>query len=331
MNLVTIVNFAMFAVMGIGVLVVGFQLAMGRTSAAIQGGFMLLAIVGVAMFLPSLTSTFTGSDGSVTTTPTTVATSPLSQPAAPSPPELSEPRPQASSRPAPVPAPAEPIDWTLAVYIAAAAVATVGTIGAGWLARSGYARRRARRRAQAEQRQAQLERWQFGVATFNATSEALMDFELKFESDYEDAYFGRPLLGDINEPATAAFWTAYNKAQSLFTETIPTDDAAITGFVDAATAARRAFTQADDNARRKARQGIVTGGHKLTPSELRKLSQARNLMAQAHDASATPEFARTAHTKALDLLDSIGLSIPERLVSKTVLAIEQAHRPALTA
>jgi hypothetical protein len=67
--------------------------------------------------------------------------------------------------------------------------------------------------------------------------------------------FQRPLLADVNEPATAAFYSAYSAAQALHTPAIPSDEDAITAFVAAASSAQRAFESADANARSKAQRG----------------------------------------------------------------------------
>ena len=187
--------------------------------------------------------------------------------------------------------------------------------------------RRARRREHAAQRQKQMDRWAIGVNELNAASEALYSFE----TDPESVYFTRPLLGDVDEPATAAFHTAYSEAQNLRTDTAPTDNKVIDEFVKAAAAARRAFGKADDNARRKARQGIVHAGRKLTGAQRHKVGQARKLMAQARDASSTPGFSQTAHEKALELLDAVGLAVPEHLVDNVNRSLEAVRRAALTA
>jgi hypothetical protein len=218
-------------------------------------------------------------------------------------------------------------DWTWAINAAVilAAIIVVAAIGAGaWWASSA---RRARRREHAARRQKQLDRWAIGVNALNATSEALYSFE----TDPESVYFTRPLLGDVDEPATAAFHSAYAEAQNLRTDTAPADNTAIDEFVTAATAARRAFGKADDNARRKARQGIVHTNRKLTAAERRRVAQARNLMAQARDPSSTRGFSQTAHAKALDLLDAVGLTVPEHLVDNVNRSLEAVRREALTA
>lgn len=249
---------------------------------------------------------------------------------------LGEQAPQSSQAPPP-PQPAAPpaagdsphtaTDWTWAVNAAVilAAIIVVAVIAAGaWWALSA---RRARRREHSARRQEQLDRWATGVNELNATSEALYSFE----TDPESVYFTRPLLGDVDEPATAAFHTAYAEAQTLRTDAAPTDNKVIQEFVTTATAARRAFGKADDNARRKARQGIVHANRKLTAAERRRVGQARNLMAQARDASSTRGFSQTAHAKALELLDAVGLTVPEHLVDNVNRSLEAARREALTA
>lgn len=154
---------------------------------------------------------------------------------------------------------------------------------------------------------------------------------MEFESDVESVYFTRPLLADVTEPLSGVFYTAYGDALSLQIETTPTDDDQISAFVTAANAAQRAFTAANDNALRKARLGVVHGDRKLTPEEKRKLGQARNLVAQALDHANTPELATTAHSKAQELLDEVGVIVPERLATSVVRSIETLHQSALTA
>ncbi|WP_207555075.1 hypothetical protein, partial [Mycobacteroides abscessus] len=140
----------------------------------------------------------------------------------------------------------------------------------------------------------------------------------------------RPLLADVNEPATARFYTAYGEAQALRTDTVPTDDQRIADFLKAAQEALHAFGIADENARRKARIGVVNGDKYLSTGEKRKLDQARKLLAQAMDPAASSSEASAAHAKALELLDSIGVVIPEKLATKGFRAIEQRRQLALT-
>lgn len=121
--------------------------------------------------------------------------------------------------------------WALAVLIGAA----TASIAAG-----GYLLVRRRR---ADQRR----RWQSATATLDDIASAIMAFELDPHSPDT-----RPLLGDVNEPATAHFYAAYTTAQNLRTPAIPGDEQTITAFTSAVTHARRAFEAADLNARRKA-------------------------------------------------------------------------------
>lgn len=227
----------------------------------------------------------------------------------------------------PDPAPTEPIDWTWAAYFAVALLllaATATVIAAIWWALS---RRRAHIRERNARRQTQIDRWNRGLAILNATSDALAEFEF----DKAEVYFNRPLLGVLTEPASAEFYDAYATAVNLKTDDIPIDDDTITTFVNAATKAHTAFTRADENARNKASRGIIHDNQRLNHTQRRKLEQARKFMAQAADASATPEFAHNVHAKALDLLDDVGLHIPRRLIDNVTRSIETAHRAALPA
>lgn len=237
----------------------------------------------------------------------------------------------APSTPPAAPAPQPDVDpaaWLVPMGIAAAGIAAIAAlIGSSIvIARIIAGRRTARGQAQ-QRREAQLQRWAAGEKALNATSGALMEFE----SDVESVYFTRPLLADVTEPLSAAFYTAYSDALSLQLDTVPTDDDQIAAFVTAANAAHRAFTAANDSALHKARRGVVHGDRELTPAEARKLGQARKIFAQALDPANTTEAAATAHSKAQDLLDEVGLIVPERLASTVVRSIEALHQPALTA
>ena len=140
-----------------------------------------------------------------------------------------------------------PTDWRAALDIAGAAtlVALVGgaTVG-GWLLLS-------RRRAGKDRRADQIRRWQIGTKALDDIASAVMTFEM----DPQSVLSTRPLLADVDEPATAAFYSAYSAAQALRTPVIPSDEDAITAFVAAASSAQRAFEAADANARSKAQRG----------------------------------------------------------------------------
>lgn len=248
----------------------------------------------------------------------------LSQTAAPSKPGTK------TAPPPPPPAPThvgagDPFDWSIFGVIAGVAVAIAAVIGLGYVAVHLVGARSQRRADAARVRAAQLQRWEKGQQAMQTISALLMGFE----NDPEAVYFTRPLLADVNEPATAAFYTAFTNARALHLETAPTDDEQISAFVVAATVALQAFTTADDNARRKARLGVIHGDRKLTEPEAHKLEQARKLLAHALDPANTPELATQAHAKAQKLLDEVGLIIPERLTATTVRSIEALHQIAL--
>ena len=236
--------------------------------------------------------------------------------------------PDSSSSPPPAAPPATPdapADWSAVVLVAVIAVAVVALAMVMLFAWRHLTKRRADKRVQQARRADQIEMWQRGLDVLAETQDALMGFE----TDPESVYFTRPLLGDVNEPATATFYTALGAAQTLRTEIVPTDPVLITAFVNAANAARRAFDFADDNARNKARRGISHTGHKLSPQELRKIDQARKFMRQAHDPALTEAHARNALAKALDLLDGAGVVVPERLTATVTKSVETIHRKAL--
>lgn len=293
--------------------------AAGALKALLAGGVMAV-MVGLFPTFVTMGSGLAGSptgQGLIDEILNAPTTSPATASPSPTPPPTTQPDP----------APTEPIDWTWAANLGIALLllaATATVIAAIWWALS---RRRAHIRERNARRQTQIDRWNLGLATLNATSDALAEFEF----DKAEVYFNRPLLGVLTEPASAEFYDAYATAVNLKTDNIPVDDETITTFVNAATKAHTAFTRADENARSKASRGIIHDNQRLNQPQRRKLEQARKLMAQATDASATPDFAHNAHTKALDLLDEVGLYIPTRLIDNVTRSIEATHRAALPA
>lgn len=278
---------------------------------------MALATVALATW-PGMTRTV--SDGIHKTKPTRTEPIPvLTNEPIPS----QEPLPVLTDHPGGGGPAADPISWS---HVGLGALVVLGVALAGFtLWRIGRARSRA-----AAKRRDQVQRWTQGVKALNAASEALIAFEMDFENKPEAAYFDRPLLADVNEPTSARFYAAYGEAQALRTDTVPTDDQHIADFVKAAQEALHAFGIADENARRKARIGVVNDDKHLSMGEKRKLDQARKLLAQAIDPAASSSEASAAHAKALELLDSIGVVIPEKLATKGIRAIEQRRQLALT-
>jgi len=217
------------------------------------------------------------------------------------------------------------VDWRSVIDVAGA-VGMIALLGAGfgggwwWLSR-----RRAKRRAQDERRAVQIRRWNTAAADLAQADAAVMAFEM----DPESVFFTRPLLADVTEPASSAFYTAYSTAHGLHASVVPADDDAITAFVTAASDALRAFEEADANARCKAMRGIVGEGRTLSDAQQNRLAQARTLMAQACDTTASPQFAQVAYRKALALIEEVGVRPPDRLVATTMRAIDTTHRLAL--
>ena len=239
------------------------------------------------------------------------------------------PTPVQAPPPAAPPAPAgpvEPTDWTIVGLVATIAVTVLVMAVLPWFAWRHLTKRGVDKRERQARRDAQIALWAQGLKALDETSEALMEFE----TDPESVYFTRPLLGDVSEPATAAFYTAYGTVQNLCTETIPTESTMVIAFAEAAENARRAFGVADQNARSKARRGISHNGHKLSPEERRKIDQAQKLMRQAHDPALTEAHAHNALTKALALLDDAGVIVPERLTANIAKSIDTIHRKSLT-
>lgn len=243
------------------------------------------------------------------------------------PPVAAPPSPAAPPPPAP-PQPADtPFDWTPVGYIVGILAVIAIVVALVWLSWRVIRRGRARAAEREALRRSQIDWWNIGVTAYAEASDGLWEFE----KDPMSVYITRPLLADISEPASADFYTAYGLATERHAEAIPTDDAGIEAFVTAAKQARDTFVRADDNARRKARLGYTSGGRQFTEHQRNKVDQARKLLTNAFDEGATPQEARAAHAKALELLDAVGVQVPERLVSKLTLSLEQAHRPALSA
>lgn len=248
--------------------------------------------------------------------------------------DITQPADAPAASTPPASAPSQSADWTTVVTVGGIAVAVIIAIALVMLTARylipTVARRRAARGSQMRyeqaRRAAQIELWQLGLHALAETSDAIT----AFETDPESLYFTRPLLADVNEPTTAAFYDAYEAARILRTDTIPADNEMIIAFTDAANAARRAFGVADDNARRKARLGIAHDDRRLTVDERRKIDQAHKLMRQAHDPALTEQHAHNALAKSLSLLDAAGIIVPERLTAKVTKSIETIHRPALT-
>ncbi|MFT9517892.1 hypothetical protein ACM0A0_24555 [Mycobacteroides abscessus subsp. abscessus] len=210
------------------------------------------------------------------------------------------------------------IPWAAVMLV----VLAVAVVGAAVLLVRRYRRNKAR---SAAARAAQVQRWAKGVQALNTARQGLIDFE----NDPLSVRFTRPLLADVNEGASAKFYTALGEADALHTEVVPHDDSQISEFVTAALAAENAWGAANENALRKARLGIIHGGRVLLGEDKRKLAKAQNLISQALDPASTLEFAANALTKAQELLDAVGLVIPERLAVKTAHAIESIHRREL--
>lgn len=318
----TAINMASQIAIPVVLLIAAGQIASGAFAGRLTvGGFagttaICGVIIGMLWMLPTLITSAKkhGPTAETDTSPTT---------------SLPPATPTLSATPTAPPAaqPDQPTDWTWVLQALVALVILAAIVGIGLAAWSVLSRRRASRRAAAEVRRTQLQRWANGVTALDVTSAHLMEFE----SDVEAVYFTRPLLADVDEPATATFYTAFAEANALHTEAVPTNDEQINAFVIAAAAAARAFGLADENARRKGRLGVIHGGRALTGDEKRKLGQARKLMAQALDPANTPDFAQTAQAKAQAVLDEVGLVIPERLTAEVTRSIEALHMPALSA
>ena len=324
-TLTQVATTAEWLILGTTAVIATFSFLVGKGAA---GALKALLVGGVMAVMVGLFPTFVTMGSGLAGSPTgqglidEILNAPTTSPTT-----TASPSPSPSPTTQPDQAPTEPIDWTWAAYLAVALLlmaATATVIAAIWWALS---RRRAHIRERNARRQTQIDRWNRGVTILNATSDALAEFEF----DKAEVYFNRPLLGVLTEPASAEFYEAYAAAVNLKTDDIPIDDGTITTFVDTATKAHTAFTRADENARNKASRGIIHSNQRLNHTQRRKVEQARKFMAQAADASATPEFAHNVHAKALELLDDVGLHIPKRLIDNVTRSIETTHRAALPA
>lgn len=324
-----------FASIAIGIVVVGTLIKMmlsgtgtarsylgaaGLFAAALGGLFVLpnqfSSAVHGGLFAPPDPSS-PAADTTPTPSPTTtVATTPTAAPTS-------------STQPAPDSPPATTFhpDWTLVAAILAILVGIGVLVAVAVALWHLISKHRAARRDADLYRQDQITRWETGQRVFRTVAQQLTEFEI----DDEAVHFSRHLLADTTEPLTAAFHEAFSKASALNLERTPSDDAQITAFVTAANEAQRAFGAANDNALRKARVGIISGGRQLTDAEQRRLSQARKLLNQALDPESTHGEATTAQTKAYRILDEVGVVVPERLKAHTIRSIEALHKPQLTA
>jgi hypothetical protein len=233
------------------------------------------------------------------------------------------PAPQAAPNP-PTAQVSEPFDWSILAIIFGGIAAIGLAVALVVAAKRARIRRKTEHERRDQARVAQLELWAKGMAAYNATCDGLMDFETNLES-----IFDRPLLGDVNEPATAAFYAAFETAQERHLENVPYSDDQIQRFVDAATTAYRAFTAADTNARTKARANLVAGNRHLTRAEIRRTRLARKALAVANNPAAAPGEVQAAFEKVIELLAGI-TEIPTAAKTRMTAAITAASRPALT-
>lgn len=230
--------------------------------------------------------------------------------------------PAASTVPA---EPEPPMDWSWVKYVAIAAVVVALTAACVVMVRRSVRKSRAAAAVESELRAAQQQRWLKGVTVFREVALALTEAET-------DPYtiFVRPLLLDIDEPATAAFHAAFEAADTLHAETAPRDEALITEFVAAAKAARTAFDVADSTARRKMKSHITNGDRAMTPAEVRNLSRAENLLTLALDPGTSTKHADNLYAKVTEMIAGT-VTIPAHIERRVRGRLDAIHRPALTA
>lgn len=164
--------------------------------------------------------------------------------------------------------------------------------------------------------------WKDAVRRMDALSRALMDFE----TDPESVYFTRPLLRDVTEPTTAAFYEAYSAASVLCHEHFnPSKDDSDTLF-RAVTQAERAWECADKNARRKAASGVTIGGRVLNRDEADELRTAQRALERALNHASTPHEAAAAWELAQRIVTRLDLQVPDDIRTKVVSALPSSLR-----
>lgn len=227
----------------------------------------------------------------------------------------------------PVPQPEDaPMDWSWLKYVGigiAVVVVLAILVFVGYRIVARRSRVHSAAEAEREVRAAQVERWGKGSAAYEYVALGITEFETDPET-----IFTRPLLLDTSEPATAALFDAFHEVGKLHLENVPRDEALITAYVDAATAAKRAFVRANQNAQTKARAGITSGDRRLTAGETRNLERAKGLLRVALDPATENAHARNAYEKVTELLAGI-ITIPAKFEDQLVRSIESVHRPEL--
>lgn len=164
--------------------------------------------------------------------------------------------------------------------------------------------------------------WNDACRRFAAVSEKLTSYE----TDIEAVYFTKPLLRDVTEKATAAFYDAFGEAQILVHDTFDVDRDDADALFRAVTKAERAWDAANANADRKAAQNIVIGGRALSDDQVRELNTAKRALARVLDPASSPAEAAKAWSLVQDTVDTLRLRPSESLDARLVLALPSALR-----
>lgn len=152
--------------------------------------------------------------------------------------------------------------------------------------------------------------WDRHVSALNELKQSYLDFE----TDPWSA-FRRPLLGDVSEPATAAFHEAFAHAQDLHTSPPPASRELVDEFGAAVRAAARAWEVADQHAREIA---VPT----TTDTDRRRLRQAEDALRLALDERASAAERRAALGRVEELIKGLAAMTPK---ARTTIVAELDH------
>jgi hypothetical protein len=164
--------------------------------------------------------------------------------------------------------------------------------------------------------------WDDACRRFAASSEKLT----AYETDIEAVYFTKPLLRDVTEKATAAFYDAFGEAQLLLHDSFDADRDDADELFRMVTKAERAWDAANANAERKAAQNIVIGGRTLSEDQVRELNTAKRALARVLDPASSPAEAAKAWSLVQTTVDTLRLRPSESLDANLVLALPSALR-----
>lgn len=164
--------------------------------------------------------------------------------------------------------------------------------------------------------------WNDACRRFAASSEKLT----AYETDIEAVYFTKPLLRDVTEKATAAFYDAFGEAQLLLHDSFDADRDDAEELFRAVTKAERAWDAANANAQRKAAQNIIIGGRALSEDQVRELNTAKRALARVLDPASSPAEAAKAWNLVQGTVDALRLRPSESLDAKLVFALPSALR-----